>query len=234
VLKFITKSDVWCWRDAGIPSPKRGNVKDYQDIFVLSWLGKLSKKHVLEIGGGDSRVLRELSKQNECWNAEKFTGQDGGPAKRVEIPGVRIAEAFLGEFSDALPTSRFDVVFSISVLEHVPTANLADLFKDCARVLKPGGRMLHAIDMYLLTPAYSNNRQVIQNTVRLEAYLHGAKEAGFVLDGPNEVAVPTYFDSAMVSNTDDAMENWNKIAPKLKPLRAVAQGVSLMGAWRKG
>jgi len=49
--------------------------------------------------------------------------------------------------SSSLPEMSFDVIFSASALEHVP-ANLAPrVWNHMDRLLKPGGVMLHAIDI---------------------------------------------------------------------------------------
>ena len=49
-----------------------------------------------------------------------------------------------------MAAESFDVVFSISVVEHVGTAEeLAAFHEDQLRILKPGGMFIHAIDLYL-------------------------------------------------------------------------------------
>jgi SAM-dependent methyltransferase len=45
---------------------------------------------------------------------------------------------------DALETASVDLIVSNSVLEHV--ADPADCFRQCHRVLAPGGAMLHRVD----------------------------------------------------------------------------------------
>ncbi|MBK8551291.1 MAG: hypothetical protein IPL53_09635 [Ignavibacteria bacterium] len=34
---------------------------------------------ILEIGGGDSRILKHFSKDFECWNLDKMEGLGNGP-----------------------------------------------------------------------------------------------------------------------------------------------------------
>src|SRR5687767_6142356 len=69
----------------------------------------------------------------------------GGPTEAQAIPGVEIVRAYLGENSPLL--ADFDVVFSISVVEHVE--DLDAFHADQLRILKPGGIFIHAIDLYL-------------------------------------------------------------------------------------
>jgi ubiquinone/menaquinone biosynthesis C-methylase UbiE len=45
----------------------------------------------------------------------------------------------LGEFNSQLPDSSFDLVFSISVLEHVSKEFRSDVYRDMFRILRPGG-----------------------------------------------------------------------------------------------
>lgn len=45
-----------------------------------------------------------------------------------------------------LPDASFDLIWSNAVLEHVRLAEFAPTIADCARLLKPGGVMVHGID----------------------------------------------------------------------------------------
>lgn len=53
----------------------------------------------------------------------------------------------MGEFSEELPENYFDMVFSVSVLEHVPIDWLENVIKDIHRILKKGGISCHSIDV---------------------------------------------------------------------------------------
>jgi SAM-dependent methyltransferase len=229
MLDFITKADYFHWMEI-MQLPRRGNIKDVQDGFVMAQLQGAKGLKVLEMGGGDSRLLRLLAPDNECWNVEKFQGVDGGPGKEVVIPGVRNLHAFMGDFSSELPNEYFDVALSISVIEHIPDEGVLRAFQDISRVLKPGGTAVHAIDMYLMTAAHEHQ---VNNERRMRLYLSIAEACGLRLRQAAAAPLSPRFDSAYASNSDLAMFYWNSVAPSLKSLREVAQGCSLKCIWEK-
>ncbi len=91
-----------------------------------------------------------------------------------------------------------DVVFSNSVLEHVPPDVLGPLYRESMRVLRPGGVMFHSVncgDHYAYVDRkvhqlnylrYSdrgwrfwNNAFLYQNRLRAHVFVDAAREAGF-------------------------------------------------------
>lgn len=102
-----------------------------------------------------------------------------------------------------LPGDAVDVVFSNSVLEHVPPQVLEPLYRESMRVLRPGGLMFHSVncgDHYAYVDRkvhqlnylrYSdrrwslwNNAFLYQNRLRAHVFVDAARAAGFeiVLD----------------------------------------------------
>jgi ubiquinone/menaquinone biosynthesis C-methylase UbiE len=136
----------------GDPDPAISDLKVYQDYltccFILRNIPKGAK--ILEVGGGDSRVLKYFSKDYECWNADKFEGMGNGPV-RFNSPHYRIVYEYVGFFNRELPDSYFDFVFSISALEHTPEdqAVRVNVIKDINRVLRPGCPSFHCFDSIL-------------------------------------------------------------------------------------
>src|SRR5688572_10863334 len=115
-----------------------------QDLAVYSHLRHGTGKHIAEIGAGHSRLLPALAKANTCVAVEKFEGKGGGPTEESPIPNVRTIPAYLGENDPLLVAESFDIVFSISVVEHVSTTEeLAAFHEDQLRILKPGGMFIH-------------------------------------------------------------------------------------------
>jgi ubiquinone/menaquinone biosynthesis C-methylase UbiE len=53
--------------------------------------------------------------------------------------------------SSTIPENYFDCIYSASTLEHVPAQFTAAVWRHMDRLLKPGGFMLHAIDLSLRT-----------------------------------------------------------------------------------
>lgn len=130
--------------------PKTCDLKAYQDLLVLSFIRHNipAGSRVLEIGGGDSRVLRVLNKTYECWNLDKLEGIGNGPVK-VNSDNFRLVRDYIGTFCCEIPSDYFDFVFSISVLEHIENKEdtFRNILKDINRVLKSGGLTLHCFDV---------------------------------------------------------------------------------------
>jgi hypothetical protein len=138
--------------NVGDPDPAICDLKVYQDYLTYCFILRNIPKgaRILEVGGGDSRVLKYFSKDYECWNADKCEGLGNGPIKFTS-PHYRIVYDYVGSFNPELPNNHFDFVFSISALEHTPEdANIrVNVLKDMNRVLKPGCPSFHCFDSIL-------------------------------------------------------------------------------------
>jgi glycosyltransferase involved in cell wall biosynthesis/Flp pilus assembly protein TadD/ubiquinone/menaquinone biosynthesis C-methylase UbiE len=166
--------------------PLNCDLKVYQDLllytFISANLAKGSK--ILEIGGGNSRVLNALKDEYECWNIDKLEGRGDGPT-RVDAKGYRLVKAYMGEFSHELPDRYFDFVFSISALEHVGSEEQTyrNICADIERILKPGGYSLHCFDILVkegtvwsngLLPYMFKDYDTINKFVPFEEMTHDA------------------------------------------------------------
>ncbi len=233
---IITKTDYWQWLDDNIntvePMPAE-LLKHIQDTFILSVLQKVKGATILEFGGGHSRILKSLSANNECWNVDKFEGADAGPKHIVRQRNVKTVKAFLGDFSDDIPSDYFDYVVSVSVVEHIPHDNLERVFSDCARVLKPGGNLVQAIDLYLPDAVDKNDIAFQFNRPKPPLYLKAAQSAGLTLKEPAAVDGDVCFRGFHASNSDATLYQWNSVAPKLRAVRERGQSVSLKAWWTK-
>lgn len=140
--------------------PDYCDLKMYQDLlcytFIVDNLPKSSR--LLEVGGGDSRVLKALKYDYECWNVDKLEGLGSGLTE-VTPDGYRMIKAYLGDFSEELPDGYFDFVFSISALEHVEESeeNFNNICNDMDRVMKPGAFSLHCFDVVAKTDSVWTN-----------------------------------------------------------------------------
>lgn len=138
--------------NVGDPDPAICDLKVYQDYLTYCFIRRNIRpgSKILEVGGGDSRILKHFSREYECWNADKCEGLGNGPVKFTS-PHYRIVYDYVGSFNPELPDAYFDFVFSISALEHTPEdqAIRVNVLKDMNRVLKPGCPSFHCFDAIL-------------------------------------------------------------------------------------
>jgi len=231
MLRFVTKKELWDIEDSGILKKFKQHslwhLKTIQDAVTWSVIHDAKGQTIGEVGGGDSRLLRPLAKSNTCYNVDKFAGLDGGPAKEIVIPGVKNVVSFIGATEGLIAPETFDILFSVSVMEHVPTANLPDFFSDCHRILKPGGKMLHLIDLYVADEDENNQ----PSRERVGAYRAAFETGEFTPMNPADPIIDTSdvkFSCAYTSNPDNAMQVWNKAAPKLRSRREICQSCTLI------
>lgn len=113
---------------------------------ISALLGPVDGLDVLEIGCGDARNCVEMA-----FRGARVTGVDVSDAQialarqRVEAAGVsvRLLRADAADLSP-LPDTSFDAIVSIYVFPYV--AAMADCLAECARLLRPGGRLIFAQD----------------------------------------------------------------------------------------
>ena len=229
MLDIITKKEYFSWIDLGYTTPLKDALKSIQDSFILSQLAGLKGKKIAEIGGGQSRVLEILSNNNECWNIDKIEGIGRGPKNYTEINNVKLIKAFMGDYSHELKDNYFDVVFSISVVEHVKPEGLPGFFRDIARILKTDGLCIHAIDSYL------GDLEYIRKNPKIDMYKTVAKKNNILLEFIEEPKIDSssIFHTRYASNSDMTMMRWNKIVPTMVDIRNNCQSVSIKAAWKK-
>ncbi len=130
------------------------DLKAYQDLLVFAYIRENIPpgSKMLDIGGGDSRILNYFKDSYECWNLDKLEGIGNG-AFSVNTDGYRLVKDYIGNFNKELPENYFDFIFSISALEHVPNGSEKhrklheNICLDMDRILKPGGHSLHLLDI---------------------------------------------------------------------------------------
>ncbi|MHA1280408.1 MAG: class I SAM-dependent methyltransferase [Candidatus Helarchaeota archaeon] len=139
-------------------SPATCDLKVYQDALVYTFIldNLPSGACILEIGGGESRIINELKGQYEIWNLDKLEGSGFGPKDLITTNGFHLVQDYIGNHSPYLPDSYFDLIFSISTIEHLPQKSkiVNNAIDDIMRLLKPGGYSLHCIDALLYHDHY--------------------------------------------------------------------------------
>ena len=226
MFDIISKTEYWDSLDIPNRPPildqTKYDLKHIQDSWIYKEIGNVKNLKILEVGGGNSRILRCLDKSNEMWNLDEFVGAGLGPKTQIEIEGVKVVKENMGEFSSGLPDDYFDIVFSVSVLEHVPKPEqVVDFFKDSARVMKRNGRMLHAIDVYV----WDEPHEILQQ--RIDVYLRAVAASDLGYKSSPIIDRDLVFKCHFASNSDLGMYGWNKLAPNLKERRRVTQSTSV-------
>ena len=173
------------------------DLKFYQDLLVYNFITDNFQPgaKLLEVGGGNSRVIKALKHDYECWNVDKLDGIRTGPTRVDEIDGYYLVRSYIGDFCSELPEEYFDCVFSISALEHTPEDE--DTFKkvleDIDRVLAPDGISLHCFDVhirkydvwtnkllpYLFKNVAALNQMIPFSEVRKDSDLYGMSETSY-------------------------------------------------------
>ncbi|PSB14683.1 hypothetical protein C7B61_02040 [filamentous cyanobacterium CCP1] len=220
MLDIITKDEFFNWLELGIAQAGNYSLKGIQDAWGLSLFQGVSHLKIAEVGGGNSRVLNQINLENECWNIDKFEGFGLGPTEDVNQLNIKVIRSYVGKFDPAIPDGYFDVVFSISVVEHLGRDKLDAFFADCHRILKPGGLLAHAIDLYIFDAPDPRVRII-------DLYRSLVEKYEFEWLTPPTLDGNAAFQCKYASNADIEMHQWNSVAPKLTPIRAIAQSVSI-------
>jgi SAM-dependent methyltransferase len=132
-------------------------LKEMGRLFCIDLMQQLDPGRALEVGAGGSTFFDEAVGQTwESWMIDK---PGYYPKEQYELwlknrKHTKSVEGFMGEFSDELRTGFFDLVYSVSVLEHAPLEDLDLVYADMYRVLKPDGFMVHSIDTSDLEAGY--------------------------------------------------------------------------------
>ncbi|MBX3210656.1 MAG: class I SAM-dependent methyltransferase [Labilithrix sp.] len=192
----------------------------YPTLPVCLWLGGAERVHTFDL----NRHVREEATRALVAHLEKHVGtiaEASGlaasdvEARRRELQralerGASIASATDGAIdyrapADAAKTSladgSIDVVFSSSVLEHIPGPVIEDCFREAQRILRPGGVVFHSVNcgdhyayidgaisqLHYLRYSESawrkwNNAFLYQNRLRAEDFTRMAERAGFAIE----------------------------------------------------
>ena len=203
MFDIVRKAEYFDLLSDGFADQKDHTLKGIQDGWALKQLSGTTGKRILEVGGGNSRVLPKL-KENQLWNVEKFEGVGNGPTSAQIVDGVTVIPAFMGEFHPDIP--EVDIIFSISVVEHIPFPQYAAAFSDMARCLKPGGTMYHAVDLPLADEPLPVAKQ------RIQLLLDTVTDNNLTWRVPPAIAPDLTFSCDMATNSDLTMWIWSRIS----------------------
>jgi glycosyltransferase involved in cell wall biosynthesis len=127
------------------------DMKDVQRPWVLkAILGTVPPEaRLLEIGAGEPLVAELLVRLGyDVTVVDPYDGRDRGPSDLAELaaayPSVRFVRGLFPQ--DAPPGERYDCIYSISVLEHLPAPAIDDTCGAIAELVLDGGYTIHAVD----------------------------------------------------------------------------------------
>jgi ubiquinone/menaquinone biosynthesis C-methylase UbiE len=130
---------------------------------AMAWQIALEKKaratasrplRVLEIGHGSLSPFFEMFSNDPAFECHGLDDTDKDQtvstkalaALRQRYTNCRFHIGYLGN-CETLPTDYFDLVFSVSVIEHVPKPELSAFHKEIYRILAPAGEQFHSYDV---------------------------------------------------------------------------------------
>ncbi|HEV2734536.1 MAG TPA: class I SAM-dependent methyltransferase [Longimicrobiaceae bacterium] len=123
---------------------------------------------VLEIGGGLAGFQFVLSRLG-CRVVNVDPGMEAsGVGWPCDAASMRRLNGLFGTSVElrntvleaaGLAAESFDLVFSISVLEHLPEHEIAGAVREAFRVLRPGGRLVMTVDLFLNVRPFTNEER---------------------------------------------------------------------------
>ena len=134
------------------------SIKGFDRPWLVSSHAWQKGERVLDVGAAYSNIPIYLQQTYGCemWVAddfglrsnESFWTRDRSPHEHITAhPEVKFVLERLGDTDSSLPGNYFDIIYSLSALEHVPGDSTPAVWSHMDRLLKPGGEMIHAIDM---------------------------------------------------------------------------------------
>jgi len=149
---------LYCYHLDGVYGADFG-IKGFNFPWLLTSHKWKKEEKVLDVGPAYSRIPAYIQKTFGCevWAADDFgitAGDDfwtrgRSPQEHIEKhPEVKYVLERLGDpAKSSLPLGYFDVVYSLSALEHVPPKIMPAVWRHMDTLLKPGGELLHGVDM---------------------------------------------------------------------------------------
>ena len=125
-------------------------------IFCAAKIAALKTERILEIGAGWNRDFDDhFGSKLEYWMVDDASeiGGDKEALKNLNVPcstdkNTHFVRGLVGSYLPELPDNYFDIVFSISVMEHIPPLEKKNFTRDMFRIVKPGGWIAHSIDFW--------------------------------------------------------------------------------------
>jgi len=137
------------------------SLKGFDYPWILQSRKWRNSDKVLDVGAGYSMLPVHIADNYGCevWalddfgesSDEQFWKRNKEPREHIaKYPQIKYVLERLGNVDQSsLPINYFDCIYSASTLEHVPTPMAKQVWSHMDKLLKPGGEMLHAVDLKL-------------------------------------------------------------------------------------
>ena len=134
-------------------------LKEFGSLLVYDFMQRQGVDRALEFGPGFNLFFSNIAKTEgiDYWCIDRPStglGIGADDARYREAVAARLRngtmmlDGLLGEADNDLPDEYFDLVFSISVVEHIAPADMRRAVDEGQRVLRSGGELLNTIDIY--------------------------------------------------------------------------------------
>lgn len=135
------------------------SLKGFEYAWIVSSRTWKKGDRVLDVGAGYSNLPMYLADTFGCnvWAVDDFGLASGEPFWKRHLepeehirsnPQVNFVRERLGDpETSTLEPGSFDAIFSASALEHVPNSQILPVWKHMDLLLKPGGELIHEVDM---------------------------------------------------------------------------------------
>jgi len=134
-------------------------LKQAGTLYCVDKILKTDSQVVLELGAGhtlffDKYFFSKASKSYEYWviDSKGFYDPTTIELAQVSRKNTKFVDNLLGNFDPTLPDNYFDLVFSISVLEHTEGRFRKSVCQDMYRCIKKGGYIVHSLDTITGSP----------------------------------------------------------------------------------
>lgn len=151
LIRLMAQYPEYCFPGRNSNHSQQWGLKQMGTLFCADKIHMYAPERILEVGAGFNTFFEEtFGDKHEYWMLDDTTGlcDEKKFIRAIEDrQNTKFVKGLLGSFHPAIPDNYFDLVFSISALEHVPLNKRAAVYEDMYRVLTPGGVIVHSIDM---------------------------------------------------------------------------------------
>lgn len=155
LIALMARYPQYCREDRNSDKSHAWGLKAMGTLFCVDRIIRFKPTRVLEVGAGwNCHFDKHFGANLEYWMIDEDSdiGWDKASREKFELSTLKrqnthFVRGLLGNFLPELPDQSFDLVFSISVIEHVPPEHKRSFYEDMFRILKPGGIIAHSIDI---------------------------------------------------------------------------------------